>query len=263
MIDRHRVVVYAPRWIGGSKLKVLLDIASTCSGMVRDVDDLLRRMEDQNDLIPMLCCAGELRSVFSWCRAHQREWVYWDRGYVRRRGGMWEPVDRSEGYWRLHLSEFQMSRIRRVPGDRWGELHVKLMPWRDGTSGHVLIIDTNSEYWDVMGIEEGWADRTADLLISRGIEVRVRRKRTAIPLISDLQGARCLVAHGSNAAVEAAILGVPVFVDETSAAALVGEADLGKIDTPALPDRTDWANSLAYSQFTTAEILSGYAWSQI
>jgi hypothetical protein len=79
-------------------------------------------------------------------------------------------------------------------------------------------------------------------------------------LHEDLKGAHCLVTHGSNAAVEAAIMGCPVFVHPDSAASLIGQTDLGLIETPIYPDREPWVRSLAYSQFNERELVDGTLW---
>ena len=82
-------------------------------------------------------------------------------------------------------------------------------------------------------------------------------------LHEDLKGAHCLVAHGSNAAVEAVIMGSPVFVHPDSAASLVGRVDLSQIEAPIYPDRQPWLNSLAYSQFSETELVNGVLWKLI
>lgn len=82
----------------------------------------------------------------------------------------------------------------------------------------------------------------------------MRPKRS---LQSDLDGAHCLVTHGSIAAVESVILGCPVFVHPDSAAALVGHTKLKHIESPVYPDRQPWLNALAYSQYSESELIDG------
>ena len=108
---------------------------------------------------------------------------------------------------------------------------------------------------------EGWLADTLDA-ISRVTDRQlvIRDKESKRSLQSDLQGAHALVTHGSIAAVEAVILGYPVFVHPDSAAALVGRTDLKLIERPALPDRQPWLNALAYSQFSETELVDGTLW---
>ena len=79
----------------------------------------------------------------------------------------------------------------------------------------------------------------------------------------DLEGAHCLVTHGSIAAVEAVILGCPVFVHADSAAALVGKTELKDIEKPAYPDRTAWAHALAHCQWNEHELAAGVHWKML
>jgi hypothetical protein len=92
--------------------------------------------------------------------------------------------------------------------------------------------------------------------------VHVRDKESKTPLDRELIDLRAhaLVTHGSIAAVEAAILGFPVFVDLSSAAALVGCTDLAQIENPVRPPREKWLHNLAYSQFTEKELCDGTLW---
>lgn len=94
-------------------------------------------------------------------------------------------------------------------------------------------------------------------------QVVIRDKETRRPLQKDLHNAHALVAHGSIAAVEAVILGVPVFVHSSSAAALVGRTNLENIEQPNYPDREPWCWSLAYSQYSEEEMIEGKHWGMI
>ena len=94
--------------------------------------------------------------------------------------------------------------------------------------------------------------------------VVTRDKETKRPLQADIKGASCLVAHGSMAAVESVVLGCPVVVDPSSAAALVGQTEnLECVEKPIYPERQPWLNALAYSQFTEEEMVSGVLWKLI
>ena len=51
--------------------------------------------------------------------------------------------------------------------------------------------------------------------------------------------------------------GIPVFVGPCSLAYDVGNTDLSKINNPSKPDRQQWLNDLAYTEWTTKEISEG------
>ena len=81
-----------------------------------------------------------------------------------------------------------------------------------------------------------------------------------VPLPDALETAHALVTHSSNVAIEAAVMGTPVFVSPSSAAAPVGLTDLSRIEAPVRPERWAWLAHLAYSQFSYQEMQSGAVW---
>lgn len=212
-----------------------------------------------DSVIPIIGGSPELRETLLGWRARGRKWIYWDRGYARRVFATWLPRGENGGYYRWHLNGFQMQAIRDVPGDRWKALQTPLAPWRRN-GRHIVVASPTPTYERFHGIQ-GWTEQTLRALAQlTGRPVVVRDKECKRPLQADLEGAHCMVAHGSNAAVEAVILGCPVFVDVSSAAALVGLADIAAIETPVCPDREPWAHSLAYSQFNEHELVDGTLW---
>jgi hypothetical protein len=81
-----------------------------------------------------------------------------------------------------------------------------------------------------------------------------------------LPGCQALVTHGSNAAVEAVVAGVPVCLvshEGVCAAWRVADKGVEKIYDPWFPDdaqRQQWLNDLAYCQFSIEEFRNGKAW---
>jgi hypothetical protein len=88
----------------------------------------------------------------------------------------------------------------------------------------------------------------------------LRDKESKVPIEEELANAHALVTHGSIAAIEAVVLGCPVFVDKESAAAMVGLTDLSQIEAPVYPERQAWLHSLAYHQFNETELVDGTLW---
>ena len=128
------------------------------------------------------------------------------------------------GYYRWHVGTFQMETIREVPADRWNflKLHQSVQPWKPG-GDKIVIAHTLPDYWNLRSLPEDWSFQLAEQLKQwTDRPIVVRDKESKVPLYRELEGAHALVTHGSIAAVEAAIMGVPVFVDPSSAAALVG-----------------------------------------
>lgn len=173
---------------------------------------------------------------------------------------------------------------RGAPEDRWNRLGVSLTPWRR-SDGYILLIgqqpggpstqdvdivqwyrDTVASIRQVTGrtivfrqhprtalrddAEDREADLPSSLVLSRNVYLR-----------DDLRGAAAVVAFSSNAAVTAAIAGIPVFVASKRCMAWpVGNRDLRRIEDPEFPDRSRWAAELAYTQWSVKEITTGAAW---
>jgi hypothetical protein len=139
------------------------------------------------------------------------------------------------------------------------EASVALQPWRR-QGNHVLLAMPGVHFGRAIGINVGrWC---ADIQIRlRGWTARrivIRPRDSSRELAEDLADAWALVTHSSNVAVDAAIAGIPVFVEPMSAARPVGRLDL-HIAYALTPDRDHWLRSLASQHFTLAEMQDGTA----
>jgi hypothetical protein len=261
MIDPRNVCLFIPNGLKDFKLnlfnRIEAKIEATGGRTVRGDYTALDALPD--DVIPITGASPELRPLQVRWRARGRNWIYWDRGYARRVFATWLPRGENGGYYRWHLNSFQMQRIRDVPGDRWEALKTPVTPWgRDGK--HIVVALPTPTYIKSHGIED-WTDNTLDALRRlTDRKVITRDKEDKKSLQADLEGAHCLVAHGSIAAVESVICGCPVFVHPDSAAALVGRTDLNDIENPVYPDRDAWLRSLAYCQYSEQELVDGTLW---
>ena len=72
-----------------------------------------------------------------------------------------------------------------------------------------------------------------------------------------LTNAWAVVNWNSNPGVQSVIAGVPAFVGGTSLAATVGNTSLAMIEHPYRPDRTQWVNDLAWTEWTVEELAQG------
>lgn len=264
MIDPATVALFIPAGLKAFKLDLFNRIGRAIEAkggrVVRHDASVLDRLPE--DIVPIVGCQPESTLLITKWQATGRPWIYWDRGYARRVFATDLPTGENGGYYRWHRNGFQMRRVRDVPDDRWKSLKTDMWPWAKG-GRHIVIAEPSATYQRFHKIE-GWTERTIAALKAVSDRPIVRRdkemQRFGRKLNEDLRGAHCLVTHGSNAAVEAVIMGCPVFVDPSSAAALVGLTDLNEIENPVYPDREQWANSLAYSQFNERELVDGTLW---
>lgn len=261
MIDPRKVCLYIPPGLKKFKLDLFERIGAKIGRVVRNDPALLDELPPE--VIPIVGCTPALRPWIEKWQASRRKWIYWDRGYARRVFATWLPrgsdLGIPGGYYRWHVGQFQMTALRDVPGDRWAALRTEARPWRRG-GRQIVVIDTLPDYWLQRGIENWAVDTAAKLRTLTDRPIIVRAKESKVPLYDELRDAHALVSHGSIAAVESVIMGCPVFVDRSCAAALVGLTDLAKIEAPIYPGREQWLHSLAYCQFNERELVDGTLW---
>ncbi len=271
MIDPAKVCLFIPNELKRFKLDLFNRIGgkikaaggSTIYGDHAALDKL------PDDIIPIIGAAPYLLPLVQAWRGRGRTWIGWDRGYCRRIFATWLPRGENGGMYRWHVNRYQMGQIRDVPDDRWAQLlpgnkvdprRLEVLPWQKNGK-HIVVALVSQTYSRSHEGADTWADQTLRrlaLLTTR--QIVVRDKETKRPLMADLDGAHCLVTHGSMTAVEAVICGCPVFVHQDSAAALVGLSDLNQIENPIYPDRDRWLWSLAYSQYSESELIDGTLW---
>lgn len=261
LIDPAKVAFYTPKGLRPFKQnlfdRVGREIERHGGRRVNHDPEPLRSLPD--DWTPVVGCQPESRPLIQEWTKRGRRFVYWDRGYCRRVFATWLPRGDNGGFYRWHVNGFQMRAIRDVPGDRWKRLKTDVLPWSKN-GRHILIAAPTKAYAEFHGCER-WTDEICDALARvTDRPLMIRAKESKRPLVEDLKGAHALVTHGSNTANEAVILGCPVFVHPSCAAALVGLTDVTKIETPVYPDREPWLYSLAYSQFDERELVDGTLW---
>jgi len=267
MVDPSKVAFWTPPELKKFKRALFDRIGAgvRAAGGIVLYDDFTQLDRLPSDRIPVVGCSPYLRPLIEKWRQSGRPWCYFDRGYWLRVFATDLPQGRDGGMYRWHVNSFQAQEIRDVPDDRLRKYPVKLWPWK--TEGrHIVLAEPSATYQRFHGIE-GWTDRTIAELkrhTDRPIVVRDKEmQRFGRKLHEDLAGAHALVTHGSNAAVESAIMGCPVFVHPDSAASLVGLTDLSQIETPIYPDREAWCRSLSYSQWSEREMIDGTLWKHL
>lgn len=219
---------------------------------------------------------GNLTEAFAQFSA-EKEAVYVDLGYWgRHEGGRWT------GYHKVVVnSRHPTTYFRRIPkpDDRLSMFHVEPSPWRrEGDGKHILLVGMSEKAAQHVGFEaEQWEYSVVDeLRYCRTREIIYRPKPNwsgarAIPgstfsgrkrdLADDLNNCWAVVTHHSNAAVEALMLGVPVFCTTGVAAPMGKDPFSGELYEPYYPpDRAQWAADLAYTQWSVEEIRQGLAW---
>lgn len=216
--------------------------------------------------------AGGLRQVFDDYRK-SRSAIYIDLGYWGRR-----KRTRWDGYHKLamnsrHPTAYFQSRPHGP--ERFQEFREQIRSWR--TSGrHILVIGMSAKaaYCEGFKPEEWERDTIKRLraLTDRPIVYRPKPNwHEARPiegsifgrgpdLAQALKGCHAVVAHHSNAAIDALLAGIPCICPDGVASVLSGH-DLTEIESPPMPDgREQFAYDLAWTQWSVEEIEQGLAY---
>lgn len=188
-----------------------------------------------------------------------RPFWYVDNGYIDPAKGQ------KQGYYRLTYRGFDPILLEGPPKARILRRKALLAPWR-GEGREIVIALPGATYGALAGLSmPDWIDgirARVEAVTDRPIIIREKPPfgKGGVPIEKALATAHALVTHSSNVAVDAVMLGVPVFVEPSSPAAPVGNLDLADIERPRRPDREQWFASLVAQQYSTDEMRSGFAW---
>lgn len=181
-------------------------------------------------------------------RAAGEPFVFMDHAYFHR-------GYRHDAYYRCIYNGIHRTNVLDVPGGRLKFFKVKVQDWKPSRDHVVFIPAPKNIEWLFGDWNDGALERIASCT-QRLIKIKAKTDGSLGDFLHRSHG---LVTHSSVAGVEAACLGFPVFGPETSPAYPVS-GSLDDIENPVRPDREPWLRTLAYSQFTTAEIANGTAW---
>jgi len=169
--------------------------------------------------------------------------------------------------------------------DRRISLGLKLKPWR--TDGKYILIagqHDKSLQWEGMPSVSNWFLQTYDTIrkhtdrpilfrphprcrlphIERGLKNVIRQEPVKIGGTYDdfdmgFDNIWATISHSSNPGIHSIISGVPSFVSNHSLAYdVANDIDfLHDIENPVIPDRTQWLNDYAHTEYTIQEIAQG------
>lgn len=167
--------------------------------------------------------------------------------------------------------------------DRANSLGLSLSPWRQG-GDYILICGQHDKslQWQGMPPVSNWMIQTIDEIQKHSNRKIVIRPHPRCPL-PDLEkefknvqrqtpqhingtydsfdmsfnNVWATVSWSSNPGIQSIINGVPSIVGPNSIAYSVAEHSLSNIENPVMPDRQQWLNDYAWTEFTIDEIAQG------
>lgn len=150
---------------------------------------------------------------------------------------------------------------------RWQKHFSHLMkPWTDNATGYALIMGQVPGDTAVKNVDlPRFYRQAADALTAKWMQTRFRDHprfhNKPKPIANDLAGAKCVVTWNSNSGVDAVLAGVPTITMDIGA--MAWDVTGHEFAMPPKPDRTAWANAIAWKQWTLEEMKSGYCWEMI
>lgn len=162
-------------------------------------------------------------------------------------------------------------------GARWSKLYGDFMqPWqiREGYALVIGQVPSDAALYTLKGGFEQWAQTQCVALKHEGYAVRFRPHPIAVrnghityptgaeistrSLADDLADASLVVSYNSTVGVESVLAGVPtITMDE---GAMAWDVSGHRLAERITPDRSQWAQWLAYTQWNINEITNGVAW---
>jgi hypothetical protein len=238
------------------------------------IDKSRYRTEFKNITGPVLLRGISSGKIANQHRDQGKDYYFIETGYL----GNYRCDNNRTGrkiYHRIVKNAMQHSTIMDVPDDRWRELvrfnpNLEYRGWKRTGSKILVVLPTEKPFQYYGHDREKWiqkVERTIKKHSNREIVWRAkasRGERTNDTIYDALDDdIYALVTYNSIATVEAIQHGIPAFGLAPTAADPVCGKDLAQIENPVMPDEDKiykWLCSIAYSQFSLDEILTGRAW---
>lgn len=210
------------------------------------------------------------------CETKQIPFFHIDKGYIRNLKGLPRrfPMFYKFAFNHFHPTSYFQNKPK--PPDRWEALGIEFRHLSQGD--YVLFAGSSQRYCTLfdLGDASEYAQqifRKIKKLTQHPILYRPKPSWKAArpidgtvfsnldaPLFIELEKSFCLVTHGSGAAIEAILSGIPVIMLGDGIAKPMSGTSLKNLIAPALPSdekRWQWCCDLAYCQWSHEEIVTG------
>lgn len=238
--------------------------------------------DPETDVAVVFGVKGISRQLIKDHLAMGKHTIFLDKGFTREKG-----ENSHTKYTRVAVDATSPDKYmmkKNHDAKRVADLRITLEKRKNPESGHILFCGSSQKYHDFhdLGDSTAYAEkvfRSVRKLTDRQIVYRPKPSWKGATFIKGtsfssnsssiaeaLKGCFCLVTHGSTAAMDAVISGIPAIVLGAGIASPVSSNQIESINKPFWPgedDRMRWLRAMSYCQWTLDEFRSGEAWKYI
>jgi len=189
------------------------------------------------------------------------DWYFGDHAYIGR-----------GKYYRVTHNAFQKTKMddssiweTKENKERLDKLNISIHSWRK-EGAYILLCPPDYAIACLHGISVSiWMKKVrAQIEKNTDRPIKIRQRKSRVPLDADLQRAWLVVSAFSNIAVDAVIQGIPVYCTHPCGATPMATKSLKQIEKPRYSDnRREWLLNLMANQWTLNEIRKGMCWRAI
>lgn len=207
-----------------------------------------------------------LLSVWPAWRSPVKEWAARGNNYIEIDYGYWGINNPRRNTRRVTYNGSHNLVMNKIPYSRVNSLFPAPGAWKVRPGKYILCIEPNADtYTERTGISMADWKQSLEAKIKQHWygEIKWRRKVGGKRpdrwpnFLAELSDAQAVVGERTMACAEAVILGYPAYTLDHSVSSLVMGDDFSKIAKPEYPDRTQWLEHIAWSQFHPDEFSDG------
>lgn len=199
-------------------------------------------------------------------RSPYKEWIAAGNNHIEIDYGYWGINNPRRNTRRVTYNGSHNVNMKTVPYSRMNTLDPKIENWNTNRGEYLLLIEPQQNIvQERLGIDLGtWKiDLLEKLKTFWNGSIKWRRKAGGKnpgrwpSFLEDLKGCHAVVGERTMACVEAVMLGYPAYTVDFSTVSLLMGTDLTKLNNIEYPDRTEWLEHVAWSQFYPEEFGQG------
>ena len=196
-----------------------------------------------------------------------KEWIAKGNNHIEIDYGYWGVNNPRRNTRRVTYNGSHNLKFNKVPHSRLDTLNPKIEDWKKTDRGDYLLLiepqptmllqrtGVTFNVWQtefLSNLKQYW-----DGPVKWRRKVGGKRPDRWPSFLDELAGCHAVVGERTMACVEAVMLGHPAYTTDFSAASILMGTDLNAINNPVFPDRTDWLEHIAWSQFSPEEFAKG------